>query len=137
VKRDWVLTVVWVVGALGLFATSCVLVFIYPKYIALFKELGVTSFPGPTRFLMRVSNLLASKWWAGALLILVAGTALLIVRRTTAGRERLAVIAQRGRGVLMGLGLAVAVIGILGVPVAWVLLYLPVAGMASQLAASP
>jgi type II secretory pathway component PulF len=123
-KRDWALIVPWAIGGLGLFAAFCVLAFIYPPYIALFTYVGVHPVPLLTMVLMRVSHLATSGWWLGAIGALVACLALWLVRRTEAGRLRLSASVRRWRSLLVGLGLAAAVIGVAGVPLVWVPIYL-------------
>jgi hypothetical protein len=54
----------------------------------------------------------------------VACLALWLVRRTEAGRLRLSASVRRWRSLLVGLGLAAAVIGVAGVPLVWVPIYL-------------
>ena len=123
-KRDWALIVSWAVGGLGLFATFCVLAFIYPPYIALFTYMGVYPVPPLTMVLMRVSHLATSGWWLGAIGVLAACLALWLARRTEAGRLRLSASVRRWRNLLVGLGVAAAMIGVVGVPLVWVPIYL-------------
>ncbi|MGQ9732383.1 MAG: type II secretion system F family protein, partial [Candidatus Zipacnadales bacterium] len=45
--------------------------FILPKFIALFKELGVQEFPLPTLMLMKASHFLTSKWWVCLIVVVL------------------------------------------------------------------
>ncbi len=61
-----------------IFATAVVIgmvTFILPQFVAVFKDLGITDLPGPTRMLIQISNFMTSKWYmaiGGAILIFLA-----------------------------------------------------------------
>lgn len=61
--------------------------FILPKFMDLFKELGVKDYPAPTKLLMSFSNLLTSRWY-----IMLIGTIAFVIAfrlfvRTKVGRR--------------------------------------------------
>jgi len=61
-----------------IFATAVVIgmvTFILPQFVAVFKDLGITDLPGPTRILIQISNFMTTKWYmmiGGAILFFVA-----------------------------------------------------------------
>lgn len=61
-----------------IFATAVVIgmvTFILPQFVAVFKDLGITDLPGPTRMLIQISNFMTSKWYmaiGGGILIFLA-----------------------------------------------------------------
>jgi type IV pilus assembly protein PilC len=62
--------------------------FILPRFIEVFGDLGISQdLPGPTLFMMRVSNLLTTKWW----LLIIVTVALVVgisqYRGTKAGKR--------------------------------------------------
>jgi type IV pilus assembly protein PilC len=61
--------------------------FILPKFIALFKELGVQDFPVPTLILMRISHFATSKWWLCIIIIVALWIAIGRIRATKTGRR--------------------------------------------------
>jgi len=61
--------------------------FILPKFIALFKELGVDTFPLPTLLLMRASHFLTSKWWICLIVLVLMWIGLNRLRATKTGRR--------------------------------------------------
>ena len=76
-------------GFVAFFALCLVtflLTFIVPKFIALFKELGVQEFPLPTLVLMRAAHGFAAFAWAFGVALVVAIIIYLARRRTTRGR---------------------------------------------------
>jgi len=57
------------------FATGVVIgmvTFVLPQFVAVFKDLGITDLPGPTKILIQVSNFMTSKWY------MVIGVAILV-----------------------------------------------------------
>jgi len=46
--------------------------FVLPQFVAVFKDLGITDLPGPTKILIQVSNFMTSKWY------MVIGVAILV-----------------------------------------------------------
>jgi type IV pilus assembly protein PilC len=60
-----------------IFATGVVVgmvTFVLPQFVAVFKDLGITDLPGPTKILIQVSNFMTSKWY-----MVIGGTILLFV----------------------------------------------------------
>ena len=60
-----------------IFATGVVVgmvTFVLPQFVAVFKDLGITDLPGPTKILIQVSNFMTSKWY-----MVIGGTMLLFV----------------------------------------------------------
>jgi type IV pilus assembly protein PilC len=61
-----------------IFATAVVIgmvTFILPQFVAVFKDLGITDLPGPTRMLIQISNFMTTKWYmviGGAFLFFIA-----------------------------------------------------------------
>ncbi len=66
-------------------ALSFLLIFLVPRYAALFAEMGQT-LPLPTQILLAVSGFLARWWWAITLGIVAIAYAYRLVRRTPRGR---------------------------------------------------
>jgi len=60
------------------FATGVVIgmvTFVLPQFVAVFKDLGITDLPGPTKILIQVSNFMTSKWYmviGGAILLFMS-----------------------------------------------------------------
>jgi len=60
------------------FATGVVVgmvTFVLPQFVAVFKDLGITDLPGPTKILIQVSNFMTSKWYmviGGAILLFMS-----------------------------------------------------------------
>ncbi len=63
--------------------------FILPKFIQLFKELGLKDdqFPAMTLLLMNISNFLTSKWYFAVIIVMVFMTAFKMFVRTKFGRR--------------------------------------------------
>jgi len=61
--------------------------FILPKFINLFKELGVENFPLPTLMLMRASNFLTSKWWVCLIVLVLSWIGINRLRATKTGKR--------------------------------------------------
>jgi type IV pilus assembly protein PilC len=61
--------------------------FVLPKFMELFKDLGVKEFPAPTRILMGFSNFLTSQWWIALIGIISFAIAFKLFVRTRAGRR--------------------------------------------------
>jgi type IV pilus assembly protein PilC len=61
-----------------IFATGVVVgmvTFVLPQFVAVFKDLGITDLPAPTKILIQVSNFMTSKWYmviGGAILLFMA-----------------------------------------------------------------
>lgn len=66
-------------------ALSFLLIFLVPRYAALFAEMG-QSLPLPTQILLAVSGFLTRWWWAVALGVVAIVYAYRLVRRTPRGR---------------------------------------------------
>ncbi|MFA0777236.1 MAG: hypothetical protein PVTTEEND_000950, partial [Candidatus Fervidibacter sp.] len=66
-------------------ALSFLLIFLVPRYAALFAEMGQT-LPLPTQILLAVSGFLVRWWWAITLGIVAIAYAYRLVRRTPRGR---------------------------------------------------
>src|SRR5918996_2020734 len=73
--------------AVGVGTIAVLLIFVIPKLVALFQEVGQT-LPLPTRILIELSRWLAAYWWLG--LLGAAGSAFLARRGTRAPGTRLA-----------------------------------------------
>ena len=132
--RDWLLIVLLGVVALETACALVVLAFVYPRFVALFKELGVRDLPLPTLMLMRVSHLLTSKWW------IVAPVGLLIAVGIVGGvvwvRQR--AIARGswdrvGRPIIVGLTTAALVMGFVLLAQVGVSVLLPIVAIHGQL----
>jgi len=61
--------------------------FILPKFMALFKDLGVKEFPALTTYLMNFSNFLIQYWWAAILIVVCCTTAFKMFVRTKFGKR--------------------------------------------------
>ncbi len=85
VKSAMTYPVIVVFIALGI--VIFLVTFILPKFAALFKELGVTEFPLPTRILMATSHFITSKWWLCILIVLALFAALNRLKRTKTGKR--------------------------------------------------
>ncbi len=64
-------------------------IFIIPKFISLFKELGLEEdqFPLPTLILMRFSNFVVQKWWIVLLIVVGLGIAFMRFKATKTGKR--------------------------------------------------
>lgn len=74
------------------FATMVVLglmTFILPKFMGLFKDLGITELPLPTAMLQGASNFLLSKWYIMIVITIAFVIALRLFSRTRMGRRTL------------------------------------------------
>ena len=72
----------------GMGTVAVLLIFVIPKLVSLFQEVGQT-LPLPTRILIEVSRWLASYWWL--VVLVVAGGAFLVRRGTRSPGGRLAI----------------------------------------------
>src|SRR5207247_8079307 len=72
----------------GMGTVAVLLIFVIPKLVSLFQEVGQT-LPLPTRILIEVSRWLASYWWL--VVLVVAGGALLVRRGTRSPGGRVAI----------------------------------------------
>jgi type IV pilus assembly protein PilC len=61
--------------------------FIVPKFIELFKDLGVKELPAPTQFLMDFSDFLKTRWWMGLIGIAVLFWSIKLFGTTRVGRR--------------------------------------------------
>jgi type II secretory pathway component PulF len=128
-KRDWVPVLAWAVAAFLTSIALYLLMFVLPKFVALFQEMGVQEFPLPTLVAMKLYLFLASKWWLVALALI----ALAAFSRTTAARrwwERL--LSDRSRRCAP---LIAACLGVVAVPVVALASFLPLVTVTGQLAA--
>ena len=74
------------------FATLVVLglmTFILPKFMGLFKDLGITELPAPTAILQACSNFLVAKWYWMIIIVIVFVIAIRMFARTKVGRRAL------------------------------------------------
>ena len=74
------------------FATMVVLLlmtFILPKFMGLFKDLGITELPAPTAILQNCSNFLVTKWYWMIIIVIVFVIAIRMFARTKVGRRAL------------------------------------------------
>ncbi len=64
-------------------------VFILPKFMAMFLELGMTEdqFPLPTRIMMGISHFMISKWWLCAVIVFGLVTAINRIKATKTGKR--------------------------------------------------
>ncbi len=78
-----------IVSVLAIGIVLFLVTFILPKFITLFKELGLKddSFPVMTKMLMNASNFLTSKWWMALIILVVTITATKMFGRTKFGRR--------------------------------------------------
>ncbi len=72
----------------GMGTVAVLLIFVIPKLVSLFQEVGQT-LPLPTRILIELSRWLASYWWLAVLV--AAGGAFVVRRGTRSPRARLAI----------------------------------------------
>ena len=85
VKAAMTYPIIVMIVALGI--VLFLVTFILPKFIALFKELGVKEFPLPTLMLMKVSNFATSKWWICLIILVLLWIAFGRVKATKTGRR--------------------------------------------------
>jgi type IV pilus assembly protein PilC len=87
VKASMTYPTIVMIVAVGI--VTFLVTFILPKFIQLFKELGMTDdkFPMPTLILMRVSNFATSKWYIMTALIVASTIAINRIRATKTGRR--------------------------------------------------
>jgi type IV pilus assembly protein PilC len=87
VKASMTYPVLVMVVAVGI--VTFLVTFILPKFIQLFKELGMTDdkFPLPTLILMKVSNFATSKWYIMVCLIVATTIAVNRIKATKTGRR--------------------------------------------------
>lgn len=74
-----------VVVAVGIVVGLCT--FIVPKFVELFKDLGVKELPWMTQVLVDFSDFLKNKWWMGIIIILVLYVAIKYFGTTRIGRR--------------------------------------------------
>jgi type IV pilus assembly protein PilC len=74
-----------VVVAVGIVVGLCT--FIVPKFVELFKDLGVKELPWNTQILVDFSDFLKSKWWMGLIIIVVVYVAVKYFGTTRIGRR--------------------------------------------------
>jgi type IV pilus assembly protein PilC len=74
-----------VVVAVGIVVGLCT--FIVPKFVELFKDLGVKELPAMTQVLVDFSDFLKNKWWMGIIIILVTYVAIKYFGTTRIGRR--------------------------------------------------
>ena len=87
VKSSMTYPVLVMVVAVGI--VTFLVTFILPKFIQLFKELGMTDdkFPMPTLILMRISNFATSKWYIMIGIIVATTIAMNRIKATKTGRR--------------------------------------------------
>ena len=132
--QDWLLIVLWSMAALLTGLALVVLTFICPKFVALYEELGIQDFPLPTLILMRVSHFLTSKWWILAVLVLVGWLALMLLRRTPAGRAWWERTVQENRRLKVWAAVAGMALGLAAMPLTVAAILLPMVTITTQLA---
>jgi type IV pilus assembly protein PilC len=74
-----------VVVAVGIVVGLCT--FIVPKFVELFKDLGVKELPAMTQVLVDFSDFLKNKWWMGLLILLFSFFAIKYFGTTRVGRR--------------------------------------------------
>lgn len=74
-----------VVVAVGIVVGLCT--FIVPRFVELFRDLGVNELPWMTQILVDFSDFLKTRWWMGLLIILVAYVATKYFGTTRIGRR--------------------------------------------------
>src|SRR5579872_3542662 len=74
-----------VVVAVGIVVGLCT--FIVPKFVDLFKDLGVKELPAMTQVLVDFSDFLKNRWWMGIIIILVLYMAIKYFGTTRVGRR--------------------------------------------------
>ena len=127
-RRDWLVIGLWAAAACTVGIALFLLMFVLPKFVALFEELGVQEFPLPTMVLMKVSMFLTSSWW---LVVLAVVAALVLGGRTAVGRkwrDRL----LPGRAKVFAPAV-VACLGLVAVPVIALATFLPMLTTFGQL----
>ncbi|MBM3472241.1 MAG: hypothetical protein FJX75_03075 [Armatimonadetes bacterium] len=135
-RRDWLVIVLGMVAALLLGLALIELVVVYPKFIALYEEMGVQEFPVPTLIFLKVSHALVGKWWVGALLLMgLASAGRLLVRRTAVGQRWWGQIRERRQQIALAAAVSGAVLGLVALPLVWLSLFLPMVSIHAQLAA--
>jgi len=87
VKSSMTYPVLVMVVAVGI--VTFLVTFILPKFISLFKELGLSDdkFPLPTLILMRISNFATSKWYIMILIIIGMVIAINRIKTTKTGKR--------------------------------------------------
>jgi type IV pilus assembly protein PilC len=76
------------VGVVCLLVLTGLLVFVVPVFVKIYQQLHVT-LPGPTLFLVGLSNLIRHKWWAILIVIIPAAIALRRISKSPSIRARL------------------------------------------------
>jgi len=87
VKSSMTYPVLVMVVAVGI--VTFLVTFILPKFIQLFKELGMTDdkFPMPTLIMMRISNFATSKWYIMTAMLVAASIAINRIKATKTGKR--------------------------------------------------
>ena len=85
VKSALTYPVIVVIVALMIVLGLCT--FIVPKFIELFKDLGVKELPAPTQMLMDFSDFLKNKWYLGLLAVAVVFWSIRLFGTTRVGRR--------------------------------------------------
>ncbi len=78
----------------GGLAVAVLMIYVIPRFAKIFADMG-QSLPLPTLILINGSNVFASYWWAGALVLIVSGMALRGYAKTAEGRNTLDTIKLR------------------------------------------
>jgi type IV pilus assembly protein PilC len=87
VKSSMTYPVMVMIVAVGI--VVLLVTFILPKFMALFKELGMTEdkFPAPTLILMHTSDFMVKKWWICVIIIFATSFAINRIRTTKQGKR--------------------------------------------------
>jgi type IV pilus assembly protein PilC len=87
IKSSMTYPVLVLIVALGI--VIFLVMFILPKFIQLFKDLGMedSDFPAPTRFLMNLSNFAVHRWYIGVGIIVGLWIAIGRIRATKTGKR--------------------------------------------------
>lgn len=76
-----------IIGCVALVIVTVLVTFILPRFMVLFKDLGVKEFPLPTQIMMNVSHLMTSKWYFAIAFIVGFVLAFRAFVRTRVGRR--------------------------------------------------
>jgi type IV pilus assembly protein PilC len=85
IKAAMTYPIIVLVVAVGI--VTFLVTFILPKFIALFKELGVKEFPLPTLILMNVSHFMTSRWWVVLIVVILSWIGINRLRATKTGKR--------------------------------------------------
>lgn len=85
IKSAMTYPVIVVIVAVSIVLGLCT--FIVPKFIALFKDLGVKQLPAPTQMLMDFSDFLKNEWYIGILIIFIVYSSIRLIGKTRIGRR--------------------------------------------------